>query len=70
MFRNVLVPVDGSPLAEHAIPWAIAVAGHTGGLHLVHVHVGNLRRKLERGPLGPRHIVALPGVGYRLRLGE
>jgi two-component system KDP operon response regulator KdpE len=36
--------------------------------HLVHVHVGNLRRKIERGPTGPRHILAVPGVGYRFRL--
>jgi two-component system, OmpR family, KDP operon response regulator KdpE len=37
-------------------------------VHLVHVHVGNLRRKIERGPTGPRHILAVPGVGYRFRL--
>jgi two-component system, OmpR family, KDP operon response regulator KdpE len=37
-------------------------------VHLVHVHVGNLRRKIERGPTGPRHIIAVPGVGYRFRL--
>jgi two-component system KDP operon response regulator KdpE len=39
-------------------------------IHLVHVHVGNLRRKLERGPTGPRHIIAVPGVGYRFRIGD
>jgi nucleotide-binding universal stress UspA family protein len=39
MFRNVLVPLDGSPLAEHALPWAIAAAGPSGAVHLVHVHV-------------------------------
>jgi nucleotide-binding universal stress UspA family protein len=38
MFRNVLVPVDGSPLAEHALPWAIAAARPSGLVHLVHVH--------------------------------
>lgn len=32
---------------------------------LVHVHVCNLRRKLETRVDGPRHIVALPGIGYR-----
>jgi two-component system KDP operon response regulator KdpE len=37
-------------------------------VHLVHVHVGNLRRKIERGPTGPRHILAVPGVGYRFRV--
>jgi two-component system KDP operon response regulator KdpE len=39
-------------------------------VHLVHVHVGNLRRKLERGPTSPRHIIAVPGVGYRFRVGN
>jgi two-component system KDP operon response regulator KdpE len=36
---------------------------------LVHVHVCNLRRKLEARIDGPRHIVALPGVGYRFTIG-
>jgi two-component system KDP operon response regulator KdpE len=34
----------------------------------VHVHICNLRRKLEQGPTGPRHILAVPGVGYRFRV--
>lgn len=37
---------------------------------LVHVHVCNLRRKLETRVDGPRHIVALPGVGYRFTQGH
>jgi two-component system KDP operon response regulator KdpE len=36
-------------------------------IHYVHVHVGNLRRKLEGGPTGPRLILSVPGVGYRFR---
>jgi nucleotide-binding universal stress UspA family protein len=39
MFRNVLVPVDGSAVVEHALPWALAAAGPAGTLHLVHAHV-------------------------------
>lgn len=34
----------------------------------LHVHVCHLRRKLETGPTGARHIIAVPGVGYRFRL--
>ena len=34
---------------------------------LVHVHVCNLRRKIEQGPAGPRYIMATSGVGYMLR---
>jgi nucleotide-binding universal stress UspA family protein len=38
MFRNVLVPIDGSALSEHALPWALTLAAPGGGVHLVHVH--------------------------------
>jgi two-component system, OmpR family, KDP operon response regulator KdpE len=36
--------------------------------HLVQVHVSNLRRKIERGPTGPRYVIVVPGVGYRFRM--
>jgi nucleotide-binding universal stress UspA family protein len=36
MFRTILVPFDGSPLAEHALPWAAQIAGRAGaGIRLV-----------------------------------
>ncbi len=38
MTRPILVPVDGSPLAEHAVPWALAVAAGSP-VHLVQIHV-------------------------------
>lgn len=39
MFRNVLVPVDRSPFAETAIPYAASVArSHGGSLHIAMVH--------------------------------
>jgi nucleotide-binding universal stress UspA family protein len=39
-FREVLVPVDGSSYAEHALPWAIQWATLAGApLRLVYVHV-------------------------------
>ena len=45
-----------------------AVWGPTAeDIHGVHVHISNLRRKLETGPGSPRHILAIAGVGYRLR---
>jgi nucleotide-binding universal stress UspA family protein len=38
-FREVIVPLDGSPYAEHALPWAIQIASLAGTrLRLVHVH--------------------------------
>jgi two-component system KDP operon response regulator KdpE len=32
------------------------------------VHIAHLRRKLERDPVRPRHILTEPGVGYRFSL--
>jgi nucleotide-binding universal stress UspA family protein len=37
--RQIMVPLDGSPFSEHALPVALAVARRTGArLHLVQVH--------------------------------
>jgi nucleotide-binding universal stress UspA family protein len=30
MFKSILVPLDGSPFAEHALPLAASIARHTG----------------------------------------
>jgi two-component system KDP operon response regulator KdpE len=37
-------------------------------VRFVHVHVCNLRRKLERGVTGKRRILAVQGIGYRFRM--
>jgi two-component system, OmpR family, KDP operon response regulator KdpE len=37
--------------------------------HYLHVYVGQLRRKIERDPGRPRHLLTEPGVGYRFRTG-
>jgi DNA-binding response OmpR family regulator len=34
--------------------------------HVVEVHVGNLRRKIEDDPARPRWVLTVRGVGYRL----
>ncbi len=47
-YESIIVPLDGSPLAERAIPFALAIARQAGaGAHieLVHVH--------EKGTLAP-----------------
>jgi nucleotide-binding universal stress UspA family protein len=37
--RDVLVPLDGTRHAEHALPWALRIADQTGSqIRLVHVH--------------------------------
>src|SRR5262245_65930321 len=40
MFRTLVVPLDGSPFAEQALPWALAIARRSGAsLGLVRAHV-------------------------------
>jgi len=34
--------------------------------HYLHVYVARLRRKIERDPQRPQHLLTEPGVGYRL----
>lgn len=44
MFHTILVPLDGSPLAEQALPVAARLARASGSaLHLAHVHVAASR---------------------------
>ncbi|HWG46593.1 MAG TPA: universal stress protein [Gemmataceae bacterium] len=40
MFRSLLVPLDGSPFGEHALPFAVGIAKRAGAaLQLLQVHV-------------------------------
>jgi nucleotide-binding universal stress UspA family protein len=39
MYRSILVPLDGSPFSEHALPLALSIARRAGAtLQLAHVH--------------------------------
>ena len=39
MFHKILVPLDGTPAAEHALPWALAIAERTeASITLAQVH--------------------------------
>jgi two-component system KDP operon response regulator KdpE len=44
--------------------WGPAYASQS---HHVRVHMAELRKKIERDPARPKHIVTEPGVDYRLR---
>ena len=40
MYRKILVPLDGSPFGEHALPLAMTIARGSGAtLQVAHVHV-------------------------------
>jgi nucleotide-binding universal stress UspA family protein len=52
MYRSILVPLDGSPFGEHALPWALRVARQTGAaLRLVHAHATPVGSYGETGAL-------------------
>jgi two-component system, OmpR family, KDP operon response regulator KdpE len=41
--------------------------GHVEDTHYVRVHMANLRKKVERDPSQPEHLLTETGVGYRFR---
>jgi nucleotide-binding universal stress UspA family protein len=50
MFRTILTPLDGSPFAEHALPWAAAIARRSGAtLDLIHGHASYAMAETGRG---------------------
>ncbi|HTL94972.1 MAG TPA: universal stress protein [Gemmatimonadaceae bacterium] len=50
MYKRILVPLDGSPFAEHALPVAIAISSLTSAaLHLVRVHEPSSPTYTSRG---------------------
>lgn len=54
MYERIVVPLDGSPYAERALPWARVIAARSDAkLRLVHVHVP-LRIPTSQAVLGPR----------------
>src|SRR5262249_2190028 len=51
MFRSIFVPLDGSALGEHALPWAVTIAGQAKAtLRLCHIHPQANEMMLEASP--------------------
>ena len=60
MYRSILVPLDGSPLSEYALPAACDIARRSGAaLRLVHVHM--------RATSNPIYVEGLPMIDERLQ---
>ena len=55
MFRNILVPLDGSELSEFALPYAAAIAGPLNAtLHLLQVVASANDGSKRRVGIGPQ----------------
>jgi two-component system, OmpR family, KDP operon response regulator KdpE len=63
---RALVTHAGKVLTHHQLIHTVWGGGNEADAHLLRVNISNLRRKIEKDPLRPRHIITEPGVGYRL----
>jgi len=65
---RVLVNHAGKVLTHHFLLREVWGVEYGGELHMLHVNISNLRRKIEPNPSRPQFIITEPGVGYRLRI--
>ena len=64
---RVLVSQAGKVVTHRQLLNAVWGAGYEQELHMLHVNISNLRRKIEPEPARPRFVITEPAVGYRLR---
>jgi two-component system KDP operon response regulator KdpE len=65
---KVLVNHAGRVLTHRQILQKVWGEQYGDELHMLHVNISNLRRKIEPDLTRPRYIITEPGVGYRLRI--
>lgn len=63
---KVLAARPGQVFSRQALLDAVWGLNYEGGERVVDRFIATLRRKVEREPSRPRHIITLPGAGYRL----
>ena len=63
---TVLVHHAGKVLTHRQLLREVWGPTHVEHAHYLRVYMGQLRRKIERDPAQPRHLLTEPGVGYRL----
>jgi two-component system KDP operon response regulator KdpE len=56
----------GKVLTHRQILKEVWGPAHTGETHYLRVYMAQLRRKLERDPAAPQHLITEAGMGYRL----
>jgi two-component system KDP operon response regulator KdpE len=57
---------EGKLLTHRTILQEVWGPGYGDASNLLHVHVSQLRRKIEPDPARPRYLITEPGAGYRL----
>ena len=65
---RVLVQNAGKVLTHRQLLRLVWGVAYEGEMHLLRVNVSNLRRKIEKDPAKPRHVITEPGVGYRIKV--
>jgi two-component system KDP operon response regulator KdpE len=65
---RILVTHAGRVLTHRYLLREVWGAEYGDELHMLHVNISNLRRKIEPDPARPQFIITEPGVGYRLRI--
>jgi two-component system KDP operon response regulator KdpE len=63
---TTLVKHAGKVLTHNQLLKEVWGKPYTDQPHYLHVYMGQLRRKIEKDPARPRHLLTEPGVGYRL----
>jgi two-component system KDP operon response regulator KdpE len=64
---QTLINHAGKVLTHQQLIKKIWGGNYEADAHLLRVNVSNLRRKIERDPSKPQHIITEPGIGYRLK---
>lgn len=64
---RILVNYAGRVLTHQQLIKDVWGGNYEADSHLLRVNISNLRRKIERDPFRPKHIITEPGVGYRLK---
>jgi len=65
---RVLVSNVGRVLTHRSLLRTVWGLEYGDEIHMLHVNISNLRRKIETDPARPQFIITEPGVGYRFRL--
>ena len=63
---RVLAKNEGKLMTHPSILREVWGPGYGSESNLLHVHMSQLRRKIEPDPARPRYLVTEPGAGYRL----